>query len=456
MSIDNTSHEPSDRVQAVIDAVGEIDETGEVPKRIHNDPDVHDLELERVFADNWVLIGHESEIPERGDYAKRFIGDSPFIFVRDENGEIQVLFDSCRHRGTTVVRAEQGNTGYFRCPYHNWTYRNTGELVGVPRKNQGFKELDTCDYALRSATQVDSYGGLVFASLSEDAPPLSEYLGDFTWYLDLLFEAVDGGMEVVGEPIRWEIDTNWKIGADNFTGDSYHTPATHQSVLDLGVFPPELSGERTERSGVDITDCSGHSGMVAYLEDEPAPGMPTELLSAEAVSEEQYDLAKRMIDFVGTIFPNCSILQAPFTPDPDSRTITTFLNVRKWRPLGPDTTEIWNWILVPSEASEEFKAEAYDAGISTFSISGNFEVDDFAVWNGIAEAAGSTFTKRVNPKANYQMGMDGMGDLEDISNEWPGPGTVYNTNFEDGTLRTFYKSWHRAMSDPAGGDAHGD
>lgn len=445
MSSEHGSDAPSARVQQLIDQTGRITETGELPKRIHNDREVHALELERVFGESWVLIGHETEIPEPGDYAKRYVADSPFIFVRDEGGEVRVLFDSCRHRGTTVVRAEQGNTTHFRCPYHNWTYRNTGELVGVPRKHECFKELDTDQYGLQPAPRVDEYGGLVFAALSDDVPSLEEYLGDFTWYLDLLFRATEGGMEVVGEPIRWEIDTNWKIGADNFTGDSYHTPATHQSVLDLELFPEELSGERSTRTGVDITHCDGHSGMVAYLEDAANPGYPESVFTDEHLTDEQYDLVTHLVDFVGTVFPNLSLLQAPFTPDPEGRELASFLNVRKWRPVAPKRTEICNWILVPRSAPESFKQQAYDAGISTFSVSGNFEVDDFAVWDGIAEAAGSTFTKTTGPTGNYQMGMGGMGDAEDISEDWPGPGTVYDTNFEDGTLRTFYDSWSRAM-----------
>ncbi len=452
MSSYHSGEVPSDRVRDIIDETGRITETGKLPKRIHNDEEVHALELERVFGESWILIGHETEIPEPGDYAKRYVADSPFIYVRDEEGEVRVLFDSCRHRGTTVVRAEQGNTTHFRCPYHNWTYKNTGELVGVPRKNQCFQGLETDDYGLQPAPRVDDYGGLVFAALSDDAPPLDEYLGDFTWYLDLLLKATEGGVEVVGEPIRWEVDTNWKIGADNFTGDSYHTPATHQSVLDLSLFPEELSGERSTRTGLDITDCGGHSGMIAFLEDAVNPGYPEEVFTDEHLSAEQHDLVTRMVDFVGTVFPNMSVLQAPFTPDPEHRELTSFLNIRKWRPIGPKQTEIWNWILVPSSASPAFKQRAYDTGISTFSVSGNFEVDDFAVWDGIAEAAGSTFTKMTEPRGNYQMGMPDMADIEDVSDDWPGPGTVYDTNFEDGTLRTFYDSWHRAMTGRSIGD----
>ncbi|AFK20973.1 ring-hydroxylating oxygenase subunit alpha (plasmid) [Haloferax mediterranei ATCC 33500] len=437
----------SSQTQTVIEEVGNIRETGTIPSRIHNDNEIHELELERVFSDTWVFVGHESEIPEPGDYAKRYIGDSPFIFVRDDTGEVRVLFDSCQHRGTTVVRAEQGNTSYFRCPYHNWTYKNTGELVGVPHKEQFFKELDTCEHALDSAPQVDSYEGLVFASLSATAPSLDEYLGDFKWYLDLHLKFAEGGMEVVGEPIRWEIDTNWKIGADNFTGDSYHTLATHKSAMDLDIFPPELSAVGAERTPVDVTECSGHSCMLAYLENQEfAGGYPEDIFTETHLSESELRLAKRLVSSVGTVFPNFSFLQMNLNADPENREVTAFLNIRKWQPLGPKKTQVWNWILVPRDSSEEFKQRAYDTGISTFSVAGNFEVDDFAVWDGIAEAAGSTFGKKIGRRSNFQMGVGEMGDATNISDEWPGPGAVYDTNFEDGTMQTFYQSWYRSMT----------
>lgn len=430
-------------VQSAIDEVGRISETGEIPARIHNDQAIHDLELERIFTRNWVFIGHESEIPERGDYAKRYMGDNPFIFVRDEEGEIRVLFDSCRHRGTTVVRAEQGNTTHFRCPYHNWTYKNTGELVGVPHKEQFYQELDTCELALQSPAQVDTYAGLVFACVSEEAPSLDEYLGDFKWYLDIFLKFADGGLEVVGEPIRWEANTNWKIAADNFTGDAYHTPATHRSTLDTDIFPSELAAG--SQTSVDVIDCSGHSCTVSYCEEEPG-GYPADIYTDEYLSESQLTIAKNHVAIVGTVFPNLSFNNTLKNADPENRELTKFLTIRKWQPIGPGKTQIWNWILVPKNASQEFKDRAYDTGITTFSVSGNFEVDDFAVWDGITEAAGSSFARETNRKSNYQMGVGGMSESTDISDSWDGPGTVIDTAFEDGTMQTFYRSWYRAMT----------
>lgn len=114
--------------------------------------------------------------------------------------------------------------------------------------------------------------------------------------------------------------------------------------------------------------------------------------------------------------------------------------------VGAEKTQVWNWILVPRSATEEFKQRAYDTGIGTFSVAGNFEVDDFAVWDGIAEAAGSTFAKKTGRKSNFQMGIGDMSESQNISDDWPGPGEVYDTNFEDGTMQTFYQSWYRAMT----------
>src|SRR4051795_3674321 len=107
-------------------------ETGLFPAAIYSDPDVFHLERERLFSRTWQFLAHESEIPEPGDYVVRRIVDDSFIVVRDEGGAIRVLFNMCVHRGMQVCRAELGNASHFRCPYHAWTYNNTGELTGVP------------------------------------------------------------------------------------------------------------------------------------------------------------------------------------------------------------------------------------------------------------------------------------------------------------------------------------
>ncbi|RDZ95356.1 ring-hydroxylating oxygenase subunit alpha, partial [Haloferax sp. Atlit-6N] len=172
---------------------------------------------------------------------------------------------------------------------------------------------------------------------------------------------------------------------------------------------------------------------------------PEEIFTDEHLSQLQYKIAKNHVSIVGTVFPNLSFNNTLKNADPDNRELKKFLTIRKWQPVASDRTQIWNWILVPKNASEEFKKQAYDTGITTFSVSGNFEVDDFAVWDGITEAAGSSFARRTNRQSNYQMNMGEMGEAEDISDEWDGPGTVINSAFEDGTMRTFYQRWYQMM-----------
>lgn len=119
----------SPRLQNLVDTLNQCLPKGLVPVELYNDPEVHEAELNRIFTRVWVYVGHESEVPDKGDYCLRYIGEDRFIFVRDENGELRVIFDSCRHRGAQVCRADKGNASHFRCPYHGWTYKNTGRLL---------------------------------------------------------------------------------------------------------------------------------------------------------------------------------------------------------------------------------------------------------------------------------------------------------------------------------------
>src|SRR5579872_1098906 len=233
--------------------------TGLVPLRIFNDREIYELELRRIFARSWVFIGHEAEIPNPGDYALRYIGKDPFIFVRDQVGRIHVLFNSCRHRGSQLCRVEKGNAKYFSCPYHGWTYQNDGELVAVPARDEGYRQLKMSDWNLFAVANVTNYCGLIFANLDPNAVPFEQYIGKYRWYLDIQFMLSKRGMEVIGEPHRWQVDANWKQGAENFNGDSSHTLITHRSALQVGAAGHEAAGATGKAFGLHVSECYGHA-----------------------------------------------------------------------------------------------------------------------------------------------------------------------------------------------------
>jgi benzoate/toluate 1,2-dioxygenase alpha subunit len=103
-----------------------------VRREIYRDPAVFALEMDRIFKRTWVFMAHESELAASGDYLTLRIGTEPVVLVRGEDDVLRVLVNRCMHRGAIVCERAAGNAKSFRCQYHGWTYRNDGQLVGVP------------------------------------------------------------------------------------------------------------------------------------------------------------------------------------------------------------------------------------------------------------------------------------------------------------------------------------
>jgi phenylpropionate dioxygenase-like ring-hydroxylating dioxygenase large terminal subunit len=418
---------------------------GLLPARVFADPDLYRAELRRIFTRAWVFIGFEAELPRPGDYSLRRIGEDSFIFVRDDAGRLRVLFNACRHRGTQLCRTDWGNAANFTCPYHGWSYENSGALTAVPAQDMGYRGLDLSDWGLHEAAQIDSYNGMVFACLDPSAPALEDYLGDVRWYLDIQFRLTSQGMAVLGEPHRWIVDANWKQGAENFCGDSSHTQMTHRSVLDAGYIPSEAGAAH----GLQVHDCDGHAVSMRQRKDGVSvfweyPEEVTRHFDAKRLGADQFDLARGGMAHLGTVFPNFSFLHVGLTNSRE-QDAGGYLSVRVWQPMGPTRMEIWNWILAPREASDAYKRRAYQLGTNSFSPSGTFEQDDVAIWPGVARNASSVFAEMNDMTFNYQMGLGERFNVEPIE-DWPGPGRAVPSNAGEGGLRTFHQSWLRMMT----------
>lgn len=117
--------------RAEVQSLLRLDE-GLVQSDVYASPDIFELEMERIFHQGWVYVGHESEIPRNGDYVLRWIGRQSVIMNRDDQGKLHLFMNRCRHRAGTVCELEQGNASAFHCHYRGWTYGNDGKLAVVP------------------------------------------------------------------------------------------------------------------------------------------------------------------------------------------------------------------------------------------------------------------------------------------------------------------------------------
>lgn len=200
---------------------------------LYTDPGVYAAELERIWYRTWVYVGHVSEVPEPNDYVVKSIGPQSVIMSRDKTGEIHLLLNRCTHRGNLVCDAPRGNSSAFRCPYHGWTFANTGKLLGYPfSSGYGGREAKA-ELGLGRVARVGVYRGFVFGSFAEEGQTLEEHLGDAAEALDRLVAlSPEGEIELTAGWLRHRVKANWKMLLENET-DGYHPQFVHASIFSV-------------------------------------------------------------------------------------------------------------------------------------------------------------------------------------------------------------------------------
>jgi fatty-acyl-CoA synthase len=237
---------------------GELIEHDRVHGSLYTDLAIYKAELERIWYRTWVYVGHVSEVPEPNDYVLKSIGPQPVIMARDRQGEIHLLLNRCSHRANLVCDAPHGNSSAFRCPYHGWTFSNTGRLLGYPfNSGYGGREAKK-DLGLGTVARVGSYHGFVFGSLAQDGPSLLEHLGGAIDAFDRLVAlSPSGEVELTAGWLKHKVKANWKMLVENET-DGYHPQFVHASIFSVtesGI--GELYGEKSTAVSRDLG--GGHS-----------------------------------------------------------------------------------------------------------------------------------------------------------------------------------------------------
>ena len=413
----------------------------QVSRRVYIDPELYQIEQERLFRRAWLFLAHATELPNKGDYVTRTLAGESVVLVRGDDGVVRGFLNSCRHRGMKLCRADHGTIPFFRCSYHGWTYSRTGTLRAVFAKDlYQDANLRKEELGLIPITRLDSYRGFIFGSWSPEVPPLPEFLGKMRFYLDLFLGRTDGGTEIVGTPQIWNVEANWKFPTDNFTGDNFHLYSTHGSVVELGLVPPDpmsLSyGHLIRAEGGHVL----HVVPGAPIPDYEYFGLPKSLLPQleRNLNPVQMGIAKKYAFSVGTVFPNLSFLQVMIQGDASSPP-TPFLSFRFWEPTGPTSTRIWSYLFIDKEASPEYRKASYETYVRTFGPSGIFEQDDLENWEECSRANKGQIAQRYG--LHHGMGVHLQPDPD-----FPGPGDAWPGSYGERTQLAFYGEWQRWLT----------
>lgn len=406
---------------------------GLLDPNIYQNNDLYELELERVFARNWLFLAHETQIPHYGDYFSTYMGEDPVLVVRQKDGTVAAFMNQCRHRGMRLCRTDSGNAKAFTCSYHGWAYNSAGDLVDVPFEERAYGKIDKKEWSPTKVARIESYKGLIFGCWDEDVPSLDEYLGKMKWYIDLMLDRAEGGTEVIPGIHKWIIDCNWKFAAEQFCSDMYHLPSSHISPIIAGL-PPGVDSSMIQmpQEGRQYSDPNGH-GTGFFIQ---APGFLTSLLGEEVGTYYDETSRPEAIERLGevrgkemsgahmTVFPTLSFLPAVNT-------------LRVWHPRGPNQIEVWAIGIVDKKAPNAIKEAYRKAILRTFSACGILEQDDGENWVEIQQVLRGHIARK--KPFNAQMG---MGQEEYDTGGLPGKtGYVY----AETAARGFYNRWKTMM-----------
>ncbi|WP_087001729.1 aromatic ring-hydroxylating oxygenase subunit alpha [Rhizobium sullae] len=368
--------------------VGDLVEKERIHRRVFADQDVFEQEMDQIFGKSWIYVGHESQVPNPGDYFSTQVGRQPVVMTRHKNGEIYVLENRCPHKGALVCPDRNGTAKHFMCMYHGWRFDGDGSLISVPvQSGYDGTEFNVKDpkNGMRQLPRVHNHHGFVFASLSPEGLDFKTWAGEGLRGLDNLIDrSPSGELEVIGNCYRTVQNSNWKIFLDNMS-DGMHTSFVHHQMaraaqrtlekfkgrarpggLDVAAM---LAGEPDQMAKIDlVAHPHGHFDMAAFAPE--LTGEDGEHYKAALIARHGADKAAAVLkqNFHNVMmFPTLVMQQS-------------LQQMRVLRPISVDKTALEIWVFRFKGAPDSFTRRAITGGNLANSPSNVVAADDFEAY----------------------------------------------------------------------------
>ena len=303
-----------------------------LPQQYFISPTLFAKEQDEIFSREWVLIGHQSQFAEAGDYFTAEVAGESLIVVRDKQGAIHGFYNVCRHRGSRLIENRNGQCAAIQCPYHAWTYALDGRLIGAPHMDET-PSFNKADYSLGQA-QLDLWEGFIFVNLADASTQRGGYGSLQEWFAPLTERFSRWNLPALrsAKRIEYNVHANWKLMFQNYS-ECYHCLGVHP---ELSKISPYDSAEN------DLTEGPFLGGFMRIATDKSL----TMSGNACALPVGNFGDQDFRLVFYYSIFPNMLLSLHP-----------DYVMVHRLQPQSPDRTLIFcDWFFNP----EAFKRSDFD------------------------------------------------------------------------------------------------
>jgi anthranilate 1,2-dioxygenase large subunit len=395
-----------------------------VPYRVFADPEIYRTERDRVFlGPTWQYLALADELPEPGDYKTTFLGETPVIVTRGEDGQIHAMVNRCAHRGNLVCLKQRGNSkDGLTCVYHAWRYDLAGNLTSVAfRRGVGGKGGMPDSFRLEEhglkTLRTDTFAGLVFGTLSQEAPPLSDYIGN-----DIggrIGRVMRGKPKILGTTSQI-LHNNWKLYVENVK-DTYHASLLHTFFTTFRI------SRLTTAGGVAIAESGAHHASYTYGEQRGDNATSDRAYSEIHSLHEDYQLKDpRFLESVDEIGDGITLQILSVFPNFVLQQIHNSIAVRLVLPKGPDETEL-QWTYIGFEDDDAVMTERRLQQANLVGPAGYVSMEDGAVGG---------FIQRALPGAEDECSVIEMGGREHAPQA---------TRATEASVRGFWNAWRPLM-----------
>jgi benzoate/toluate 1,2-dioxygenase alpha subunit/2,4,5-trichlorophenoxyacetic acid oxygenase 1 len=417
-----------------------------VHKGVFSDPEVFELEQRFIFEKTWAFLGLESQIRRKHDFLTTHIGRTPVLVTRAEDGAVRAFANVCRHKGAMLCSREEGQARVHVCPYHGWAFDSSGKNVHLRNPETAcYTEAGQAENRdLLPLPKLASYRGFIFGSLSQQVPPLEQFLGDACAFLDLIVDQSPDGVELIPGRTIYTYRGNWKLQLDNGV-DPYHLSEAHASFLQVQMRRKRGEGHQEARSfdwakrpgmpagALNLTH--GHSAVwLDQPEPEKRPIYPAiqEIRARVGDTKADWMLKGRNIG----VFPNMQIADA----------ISPML--RTFRPLAVDLTEMKAYCLAPVGEPREQRAWRLRQYEDFFNPGGMATPDDAVLYEDCQRGL------QAHPVSYLQGTSRGMAAMREGSGEMTAQLGIHPTTSVEGRYDMYsevafhgpYREWQRLIN----------